>query len=150
MQRASRNNCVKRRAAERSSRKTTREPTLSRHSNVWVYMNTHVRASCKGCRCRWLPLGLVVFKNMLFESHVIGNRKSPTPALCTSGYTLAGGHNKAYYCSGSHLKESSFRSIDLSLALALSMRRDLRRIVARVWGVLGAPPPYSSTVASCG
>ena len=57
---------------------------------------------------------------------------------------MAGGHNKAEYCSGSHLKESSFRSKDLSLALALS----LGRIVARVRGVLGASPPYSSTVAS--
>ena len=63
---------------------------------------------------------------------------------------MAGGHNKVEYCSGSHLKESSFRSIDLSLALALSLGRGLRRIVARVRGVLGAPPPYSSTVASCG
>ena len=58
------------------------------------------------------------------------------------------GHNNVEYCSGSHLKESSFRSKDLSLALALSL--GLRRIVARVRGVLGAPPPKSSTVASCG
>ena len=36
---------------------------------------------------------------------------------------MAGGHNKAEYCSGSHLKESGFRSIDLSLALALSLGR---------------------------
>ena len=52
---------------------------------------------------------------------------------------MAGGHNKAEYCSGSHLKESGFRSIDLSpLALALNLRRGLRRIVARVrecWGI---------------
>ena len=41
-------------------------------------------------------------------------------------------------------------SKDLSLALALSLGRGLRRIVARVRGVLGAPPPKSSTVASCG
>ena len=63
---------------------------------------------------------------------------------------MAGGHNKLDYCSGSHLKKSGFRSIGLSLAVALSLGRDLRRIVARVRGVLGAPPPKSSTVASCG
>ena len=60
---------------------------------------------------------------------------------------MAGGHNKVEYGSGSHLKESNFRSKDLSLALSLG--RGLRRIVARVRGVLGAPPPKSSTVASC-
>ena len=49
---------------------------------------------------------------------------------------MAGGHNKVEYCSGSHLKESGFRSIDLFLALALSLGRGLRRIVARVRGVL--------------
>ena len=53
---------------------------------------------------------------------------------------MAGGHNKVEYCSGSHLKESSFRSKDLSLALALNLRRGLRRIVARVRGVLGHLP----------
>ena len=64
---------------------------------------------------------------------------------------MAGGHNKVEYCSGSHLKESGFRSIDLSFALALSLGRRLRRIVARVQGgSAGASPPYSSTVASCG
>ena len=63
---------------------------------------------------------------------------------------VTGGHNKVEYCSGAHLKESSFRSKDLCLALALSLGRGLRRIVARVRGVLGAPPPKSSTVASCG
>ena len=61
-----------------------------------------------------------------------------------------GGHNKVEYCSVAHLKKSSFRSKDLSLALPLSLGRGLRRIVARVRGVLDAPPPYSSTVASCG
>ena len=50
---------------------------------------------------------------------------------------MAGGHNKAEYCSGSHLKESGFLSIDLSLATALSLGLGLRRIVARVRGVLG-------------
>ena len=49
---------------------------------------------------------------------------------------MAGGHNKVECCSGSHLKKSGFRSIDLSLALALSLRRGLRRIV--VWGPHGA------------
>ena len=53
---------------------------------------------------------------------------------------IAGGHNKVEYCSGSHLKESSFRSIDLSLALVLSLGRGLRRIVAKVPGVLGHLP----------
>ena len=38
---------------------------------------------------------------------------------------MAGGHNKVEYCSGSHLKERGFRSTDLSLALALSLRRGL-------------------------
>ena len=42
--------------------------------------------------------------------------------------------------TGPHLKESGFRSIDLSLALALSLRQGLRRIVARVRGVLGHLP----------
>ena len=62
---------------------------------------------------------------------------------------MTGGHNKVEYCSGSHLKGGGFRSIDLSLDLALSLGRGLRRIVARVRGMLGAPPPKSSTVASC-
>ena len=53
---------------------------------------------------------------------------------------MAGGHNKVEYCSGSHLKESGFRSIDLSLALALSQRRGLTRIVARAREVLGHLP----------
>ena len=38
---------------------------------------------------------------------------------------MAGGHNKVEHCSGSHIKESGFRSIDLSLALALSLRHGL-------------------------
>ena len=54
---------------------------------------------------------------------------------------MAGNHNKMEYFSGSHLKESGFRSIDLSLlALALSLGRGLRRIVASVRGVLGHLP----------
>ena len=63
---------------------------------------------------------------------------------------MTGGHNKGEYCSGSHLKETSFLSKDLSVALAFSLGRGLRRIVSRLRGVLGAPPPNSSTVASCG
>ena len=61
---------------------------------------------------------------------------------------MTGGHNKVEYCSGSHLKESGFRLKDLFLALALSLGRGLRRIAARARGVLGAPSPKSSTVAS--
>ena len=53
---------------------------------------------------------------------------------------MAAGHNKVEYCSGSHPNESGFRSIDLSLALALSLGRGLRRIVARARGVLGHLP----------
>ena len=56
------------------------------------------------------------------------------------------GHNKVEYCPGSHLKESGFRTIDLSLALALSLGRGLRHIVARVRGVLGHLP---HTAALC-
>ena len=63
---------------------------------------------------------------------------------------MAGGHNKVDYCSASHPKKGSFQSIDLSLALALSLRRGFGRIVARVRGVLGACPAYSTTVASGG
>ena len=53
---------------------------------------------------------------------------------------MAGGHNTVNCCSEAHLKESGFRSIDLSLALALSLGRSLRRIVARMRGVLGHLP----------
>ena len=53
---------------------------------------------------------------------------------------MAGGHNEVEYCSGSHIKESDFRSIDLSLALTLSLGRGLRRIVARLRGMLGHLP----------
>ena len=53
---------------------------------------------------------------------------------------MAGGNNKVEYCSGSHLKESGFRSVDLPLALALSLWRGLRRIVDKVRGVLGHLP----------
>ena len=61
---------------------------------------------------------------------------------------MAGGHNKVEYCSGSHLNESGFRSIDLSLAVALSLRRGLRRIVARARAVLGHLPHTAAAVAS--
>ena len=63
---------------------------------------------------------------------------------------MAGGHNKVDYCSGSHLKESSFRSIDLSWAAGLSLRRGLSHTVAGMRGLLGAPPQHGTTVASCG
>ena len=53
---------------------------------------------------------------------------------------MAGGHNNVEYFSGSHLQESGFRSIDLSLALALSLGRGLGRIVASMRGVLGHLP----------
>ena len=57
---------------------------------------------------------------------------------------MAGGHNKVEYCSGLHLKESGFRPIDLSLALALSLGRSLRRrIVASITCQL---LPYSGVV----
>ena len=49
-------------------------------------------------------------------------------------------HDRVECCSGSHLKESGFRYIDLSLALALSLGRGLRHIVARARGVLGHLP----------
>ena len=51
---------------------------------------------------------------------------------------MAGGHNKVICCSEAILWESSFRSIDLFLALAISL--SLRRIVASVRGVLGHLP----------
>ena len=51
-----------------------------------------------------------------------------------------GGHVNVEYCSGSHLKESGFRSIDLSLALVPSLRLGLRHVVARVREVLGHLP----------
>ena len=63
---------------------------------------------------------------------------------------MAGGHNEVEYCPGSHLKESGSRSIDLSWATGLSLRRGLRHTIALVRGVLDAPFPKSSTVASCG
>ena len=53
---------------------------------------------------------------------------------------MAGGHNQVEYCSGSHRQESGFRSIGLSLVLALSPGRGLRPTVARVRGVLGHLP----------
>ena len=66
---------------------------------------------------------------------------------------MAGGHNKVEYCSGSHPKESGFRSMDLSLALALSLGRGLRRIVAGVQGVLGHLPhtaaPWLAVASHC-
>ena len=61
---------------------------------------------------------------------------------------MAGGHNEVEYRFGPRLKESGFRSKDLSRAEGLSLRRGLRHTIARVRGVLDAPPPKSSTVAS--
>ena len=63
---------------------------------------------------------------------------------------MARGHTKVEYGSETHLKENSFRSKDLSWAACLSQRRGLRHTIAWVQGVLGAPPPNGSTVASCG
>ena len=60
---------------------------------------------------------------------------------------MAGGHNKVNCCSDAHLKESSFRSKELSWAAGLSLRRVLRHTIAQAWGVLDAPPPKSSTAA---
>ena len=63
---------------------------------------------------------------------------------------MTGGYNTARHCSEAHLKESSFQSIDLPWAAGLSLRRGHRHTVAAVLGVLGTPPPHSTTVASCG
>ena len=57
---------------------------------------------------------------------------------------MAGGHYKVNCCSEAHLEGSGFRSIDLSLALSLSLGRGLRRIVARVRGALGHLPPTAA------
>ena len=66
---------------------------------------------------------------------------------------MAGGHNKVECCSGSHHKESSFRSKDLSFALGISLGRGLRRIVARVRGVQGHLPqraaPWLAVASYC-
>ena len=62
---------------------------------------------------------------------------------------MAGATIKLNIALGSHLKDSTFRPMDLFLALALSLRRSLRSI-ARVRGMLGAPPPHGSTVARGG
>ena len=56
----------------------------------------------------------------------------------------------ANYCSEAHLKERNFPSKDLSWAAGVSVRRGRRHTVVWVRGVLGAPPPHGSTVASCG
>ena len=63
---------------------------------------------------------------------------------------MTGGHDMVKRCTGSHLKKSGFRLKDISLALGRSLGCGLRRIVAQVREVRGAPPPKSSTVASCG
>ena len=53
---------------------------------------------------------------------------------------MAGGHNKGTCCSEAHLQESSLRSIDLSWAAGLSLRRGLRHTIAWERRVLGALP----------
>ena len=61
---------------------------------------------------------------------------------------MTGGHNKVEYCSGSHLRESSFRSIDLSWAAGLSLRRGLKYTVCCATDsiiVLIGPPEESLT-----
>ena len=64
----------------------------------------------------------------------------------------ARGHNKVNHRSEVQLKESSFQSIYLFPAAGLRLRRSLRHrhTVACLRGMLGAPPPDGSTVASCG
>ena len=62
---------------------------------------------------------------------------------------MAGVHNKVCCCSEAPLKECTFRSSDLFWVAGLSLRRGLRHTVAGVRGVLGAPPPNGSIVASC-
>ena len=66
---------------------------------------------------------------------------------------MGGGHNKVEYCSGSHRKETGFRSIDLSLAAALSLGHGLTRIAATVRGLLGHLPhttaPWLAVASHC-
>ena len=61
--------------------------------------------------------------------HTLGASSQPCGAFKCSGQLLE-------RCCALRLKESGFRSIYLSLALALSLGRYLRRVVARVRGVL--------------
>ena len=63
-----------------------------------------------------------------------------TSCLMQKWLHMAGSHKKVKYCSESHFKERGFRSIDLFLALALSLGRGLGRIVARARRVLGHLP----------
>ena len=71
---------------------------------------------------------------------LVGGLLQALPCLIQESLHVTGGHNKVEYCSEPHLKESGFRSIHLALALAPSLGRGLRRIVARVRGVLGHLP----------
>ena len=60
---------------------------------------------------------------------------------------MAGGHNNVEYCSRSHRKKSGFRSIDLSLALALSLGRGLRSLgCGECWGISPIQQPVASFV----
>ena len=116
---------------------------------------------------RWESIGLLPVARFPYlsisSSFAIGLRRSVMPfcrfllaggrrlqqansCLMQEWLHMAGGHIKVEYCAGSHLKESGFRCIDLSLlALALSLGRGLRRrIVARVRGVLGHLPHTAS------
>ena len=61
---------------------------------------------------------------------------------------MAGGLKKVGYCSETHMKEISFQPKDLSWAAGLNLRGGLRHTVPGVRGVLGAPPPQGSTLAS--
>ena len=59
---------------------------------------------------------------------------------------MTGGHNKVEYCSGSHLKESSFRSKDLSLLFSapspctISSGLSATRERERTWAWLARTP----------
>ena len=105
------------------------------HNKVEYFSGSHLKES--GFQSKDLSLALALSLGCGLRYNM------PTPALCRSGYTPQEATIKLNIAR-SHLKQSSFRSIDLSIAL--SLRRGLRRIVARV---LGAPRPKSSTVASC-
>ena len=54
---------------------------------------------------------------------------------------MTGNHNKVEYCSGSHLKESSFRSKDPGAASGAESRPVVRAL-------LDAPPSKSNVVLS--
>ena len=80
--------------------------------------------------------------------------------VCFTGvpyFIVASGHvGPLLHKAGVDISYSSFQSKDLSLAAALSLRRSLilrcslSHTIAWVRGVLGAPPPDGSAVASYG